>query len=94
MREMKINQVTGGVRVELVGVGHEKDVLLETLGSCADGSCACSSTEYEKVQSLQISSSADDITLDIAVKPGETIDAHCINECIDAARAESRSTPA
>ena len=62
MREMKINQVTGGVRVELVGVGHEKDVLLETLGSCADGSCACSSTEYEKVQSLQISSSADDIT--------------------------------
>lgn len=85
MRELKIEQVPGRVRVDLIGVGDDKDALLETLGGCADGSCACSTAEFEKVQSLQISSDADSITLDIAVKPGQTIGEHCINDCIDSA---------
>lgn len=85
MRELKTEQVPGRVRVDLIGVGDDKAALLDTLGGCADGSCACSTTEFEKVESLQISSDADNITLDIAVKPGQTIDERCINDCIDSA---------
>ena len=61
---------------------EDKNAILETIEGCADGSCACSTDEYKKVETMQILSGPESIQLDIKVKPGEVIDPNCISDCL------------
>ncbi len=54
----------------------------ETIQGCADGSFACSTDEYQKIESMQIVPGANSIQLNIEVKVGEIIDPNCISECL------------
>lgn len=60
----------------------DKDTVLETIQGCADGSCACSTDEYQKVETMQIVPGPNSIQLNIEVKAGEVIDPNCISECL------------
>ena len=61
---------------------EDKRAILETIEGCADGSCACSTDEYQKVETMKILSGPDSIQLNIEVKPGEIIDPNCISDCL------------
>ena len=67
--------------VNLEDVSNQAEIL-DTLQGCAQGECACSSDEYQKVESMQIAESPHSITLNVQVKPGEVIDPSCISECL------------
>lgn len=86
MTDISITPSTDGVKIRLIGVGADKASLLETFGGCADGSCACSTDEYQKVASMQVQSDGDAIIIDVHTKQGETIDPTCISECMDYAQ--------
>lgn len=60
----------------------DKDAVLETIQGCADGNCACSTDEYQKVETMQIIPGPDSIQLNIEVKAGEVIDPNCISKCL------------
>ncbi len=60
----------------------DKNAILETIQGCADGSCACSRDEYQKVSSMEIIPGVNSIQLNIEVKAGEVIDPNCISECL------------
>lgn len=60
----------------------DKAAVLETIQGCADGSCACSTDEYQKVETMQIVPGSNSIQLNIEVKSGEVIDPNCISECL------------
>lgn len=60
----------------------DKNAILETIQGCADGSCACSTDEYQKVETMQILPGANSIQLNIDVKAGEIIDPNCVSECL------------
>lgn len=89
MTNISITPSVNGVKIELVGVGAEKSSLLETFAGCADGSCACSTDEYQKVASMQVQDQGDSIAIDVRTKPGETIDPACISDCMDYAQAQA-----
>ena len=80
---MKIGseQVGSKLTVEIENVA-DRVAIIETIEGCADGSCACSTTEYQKVENLEIVESPHGIRLNIDVKPGEVIDPNCISECL------------
>ena len=80
--EISSRQIGTKLRIDIKDLVNKKAVL-ETIEGCASGQCACSTDEYQKVESLEISSGSNFIQLDIAVKPGETIDPACISECLD-----------
>ena len=79
--EISSKQVGSKLSVEVVNVTDVSGVL-ETIEGCADGSCACSTDEYLKVDSMRITPGSDSLMLDIVVKPGEVIDPACISECL------------
>ena len=83
---MKISseQVGAKLTVNLDDV-KDKDAIIETIAGCADGSFACSTDEYQKVETMQIVPGPNSIQLNIEVKPGEVIDPNCISECLDPA---------
>ncbi len=86
MTKIDITPASDGVKIQLIGVGADKASYLETFNSCADGSCACSSDAYEKVESMQVNAEGDAITIEVRTKTGETIDSSCISDCMDVAR--------
>lgn len=79
--EIKSKQTGSSLILDLENV-VDKDAVLETIQGCADGSCACSTDEYQKVESMQILPGPNSIQLDIVVKPGEIIDPNCISDCL------------
>jgi hypothetical protein len=79
--EIKSNQSGTSLTVNLENVS-DKNAVLETIQGCADGNCACSTDEYQKVETMQILPGPDSIQLNIEVKAGEVIDPNCISECL------------
>lgn len=93
MTNVSITPGADGVRIQLIGVGAGKATLLETFASCAEGTCECSTDEYEKVQSMEVQSDGDAITIEVRTKPGETIDPTCISDCMDYAQGKVADSP-
>ena len=79
--EIKSLQTGSSLIVNLENVTNQQAVL-ETIEGCAQGQCACSTDEYQKVESIEIQSSPNAIQLNIEVKAGETIDPNCISDCL------------
>lgn len=79
--DIKSAQTGSSLVVNLENVA-DKDAVLETIQGCADGSCACSTDEYQKVETMQIVPGPNSIQLNIEVKAGEVIDPSCISECL------------
>ena len=79
--EIKSAQTGSSLVVNIDDVS-DKTAILETIQGCADGSCACSTDEYQKVASMEITPGSNSIQLNIEVKPGEIIDPNCISECL------------
>ena len=61
----------------------DKQAVSDTIQGCANGNCACSTDEYQKVSTMDIVPGVNSIQLNIEVKPGETIDPACISECLE-----------
>ncbi len=79
--DIKSAQTGSSLVVNLENVA-DKDAVLETIQGCADGNCACSTGEYQKVETMQIVPGPNSIQLNIEVKAGEVIDPNCISECL------------
>ena len=79
--KVESTQVGQALTVNIEDV-KDKAAIIETIEGCADGSCACSTDEYQKVQSINIVPGVNSIQLNIEVKPGEVIDPNCISECL------------
>ena len=79
--EIKSAQTGSSLIVNLENIS-DKNAVLDTIQGCADGSCTCSTDEYQKVELMQIVPGEDSIQLNIEVKAGEVIDPNCISECL------------
>lgn len=79
--DIKSNQSGSSLVVNIEDV-TDNNAIMETIQGCADGSCACSTDEYQKVASIEILPGANSIQLNIEVKAGEVIDPNCISECL------------
>ena len=82
MTEVKVSPNPDGLTIKLIGVGEDKANLLESFEGCASGECACSPTEFQKVESMKIGSDEDSISIEVKSKAGEVIDPACVTECI------------
>lgn len=77
-----IEQTDHGLRIS-ASVGLEKQAaLLEEFSKCAAGTCSCPSPQYQKLESIQVSSDERAVTVDLKVKPGEVVDVADINACL------------
>jgi hypothetical protein len=79
--KVQSTQIGSKLKVEITDIS-DKGRITETIESCADGHCECSSDEYQKVESLEISTGINSVTLNIMVKDGQEIDSSCISDCL------------
>ena len=89
MTTYDITPASSGVTIEILGLGAERSTLLDTFAGCADGSCECSTDEFQKVESVNVRSHEAGITIEVRTKPGEAIDPSCISDCMTEVGIES-----
>ncbi len=61
--------------------GHERQ-LLDAFEACREGRCSCPSTEYTKVEAIEIEQAAGEVHLKLTPKAGAEIDQSEIERCL------------
>lgn len=72
-----------GVQVQISDVGSHADELLLAFKACQAGKCSCPTREYEKVESVDIAQSGQEISLSVRPKAGQQIDVTEIEKCLE-----------
>jgi hypothetical protein len=83
MTSYQITPADNGVTIEVTGVGESQRQLLEAFGECQAGQCSCPTTEYEKVEAMQVEATGDAIAVRLQAKPGTEFDRRQIAACLD-----------
>jgi hypothetical protein len=78
-----VDQTNDGLRVSAAVPAEQQAKLLEEFGKCAAGTCSCPSTQYDKLASIDVTQTADGVSVDLKAKAGEVIDSDDIKRCLD-----------
>jgi hypothetical protein len=84
-KDMKyqINENADGLRIQATGSPEQQKTLLNEFQKCAAGTCSCPSTQYEKLQSIDVTPNATGLTVQLKAKSGDVIDRQDIERCLD-----------
>lgn len=77
-----------GLRVKAKMRPEQAKKMLDELAKCANGTCSCQTSEYEKLDSMQVSQTDSGLTLDLKAKSGQDLDVSCVAECLDHTAAQ------
>ena len=82
---MRYSIASDGSNVKIVveDVGAKQAELMRELQECAMGRCSCPTPQYAKVESMQVASGADNVTVTLKAKAGEEIDQGDISKCLE-----------
>jgi len=79
----KIKKNDHGIEINITEVKGKKDELLEAFQECSEGRCSCPTQEYEKVDTMNIIDTENNIQLSIKSKDNEEIDTKEIEKCLE-----------
>ena len=83
MANYEITPSDAGVAIQITGVGVKGQELLAAFGDCQQGQCSCPTDEYRKVETMEVTSSQDAISIRLQAKPGTELDTREIGACLD-----------
>ena len=89
MIEFKVVASGDALRIGITGLGDRKPEVLNALQECAQGRCTCPTSQYEKLQSVDVTAGAEDIQVALVPKAGETIDREAIDRCLEYTAAQA-----
>ena len=83
MVEYRIEKTDDGIQIELDGTQDQKSELLDAFQECQEGRCSCPTQEYRKLESLDVATDDDSISLRLHSKEGQELEVSEIEKCID-----------
>ena len=72
-----------GLEIEIEQLGDKQAKVLESLQACAEGRCACPTSQYEKLDAIKVTPADDRISVELKSKEGETIAQADIERCLE-----------
>ena len=72
-----------GIAIRISGVCERQEELLAAFGECQQGECSCPTTEYRKVQAMDVIPGQDEIAIELQAKPGTCFEPEQIAACLD-----------
>ena len=79
----KITKNNHGIEINITEVKGKKEELIEAFQECSEGRCSCPTQEYEKVETMNIIDTENNIQLSIKSKDNEVIDTKEIEKCLE-----------
>ena len=86
----KIEEKNNSINIEISDIDN-KDILIQNLRECQEGTCSCPTNEYEKLVKMEIQVSDDDNKINVHLEPkkGKSIKFEEIDKCLDHASKHS-----
>lgn len=81
--EHTIKQTNEGARINVIVEAEKQNLIIQEFTKCAAGTCSCPSPQYEKLESVSVSTQGSTITVDLKVLEGQVIDFADIERCLD-----------
>ena len=79
----RIDERADGLRIEADVSPEQQKHLLDEFSKCAAGTCSCPSTQYEKLEAIDVKPASEGVTVELTAKTGEVIDRQGIEKCLD-----------
>ncbi len=79
----KITKYDSGLDISVEQVGDNQEALLDAFQECQEGRCSCKTSEYEKLESIDVQSGNDAIRIRLKPRSGESIDESAVRDCLD-----------
>ncbi len=83
MTTYEISPNSAGLAIELADVGKQEEQLLAAFAQCQQGQCSCPTDEYQKVESMDLTSGEGDILIQLRPKEGTSFDISQLTACLD-----------
>lgn len=80
--DFDIKSTEQGLQINAKVTPERAQKLMEEFAKCANGTCSCQTTEYEKLDSMQVSQTDDGLTMDLKAKSGESFDTREVSQCL------------
>jgi len=81
--KFKISKHDSGLDISVEQVGDGQQALLDAFQECREGRCACRTTEYEKLEAIDVKSVGDAVQIRLEPRSGETIDEAVVRDCME-----------
>lgn len=78
-----------GLQIKIGELAGKESTVLNALQECAEGRCTCPTSQYEKLQSVEMTPGRDEIRVALMPKAGEVIDRQAIKKCLEYTAAEA-----
>jgi hypothetical protein len=72
-----------GLEIKVEHLGDKQEKVLESLEACAQGKCSCPTSQYEKLEAIEISPGSDGVSIELKAKKGETIKQSDMERCLE-----------
>lgn len=79
----RISSHENGIDIDLAGAEDQIVEVEKSFQDCRAGRCSCPSAEYEKIESLEIDKSKNNIRVSIKTRAGENVDVKAIASCLE-----------
>jgi hypothetical protein len=79
----EIRETSGTVKIEVSDTGTKRQALLNAFRECAEGRCTCPTTEYTKLDSLQVDPAPEAVVLTLKPKSGQRFDLSAVERCVE-----------
>lgn len=83
MAKHRIEQRGRDLSIALDEVEGRTERLLEAFQECQEGRCSCPTDEYDKLETLEITSDESSINLLLKAKEGQSFDRDEIEKCLE-----------
>ncbi len=72
-----------GLDISVEQVGDSQQALLDAFQECQEGRCSCKTSEYEKLEAIDVQPVDDAILIQLRPRSGETIDESAVQDCLE-----------
>jgi len=83
MPKFDVTQSASKLRIRIGDAGEKRAQLMSALQECAEGRCTCPTSQYEKLQEIDIRPTPTGVDVTLTPKPGESIDREAIDKCLE-----------
>lgn len=78
-----IETTPSGLHITATVGADRQAALLEAFGQCAAGTCSCPSTQYGKLQAIEVQAGEGSVSVELTAREGERLDPEDIARCLD-----------
>ncbi len=79
----KISKNANGLHVDASVPAGQQQKLMAELEKCAAGTCTCPSTQFDKLQKIDIEPGETSVAIELKAKPEEVLDQADIQRCLE-----------